>query len=309
MRYPSLARLRTFATVAETGSFRKAATQLHLSQPALSAHIRDLEQTLGVPLFNRTTRAMQLTPDGERFLARTRRALDEIESGLLDVREQVKLQRGRVTIACVPIVASYVIPKALALFSKRHPLVEVQIWDVVSKVLVRQVIDREADFGVGPRPDPDDDIEFVPFIRDPFIALFPEGHALASAPAVRLRQLIDFPLLTLRAGTTVRENLNQAFEQNGLTLKPAYELSQQYTIGGLVAAGLGVALLPSMSLSMLDTPRLRVVPIVAPKISRDVGFIQRRDQPHRPSVRAFLKALSDCFHHPMPESPRVRRRK
>lgn len=300
MIYPSLTKLRTFAAVAENGSFRKASEQLHLSQPALSAHIRDLEQALGIPLFHRTTRTVRLTVDGERFLVRTRRALDEIESGLLELQDHVELQRGRVIVACVPVIACHVVPKGLALFSQRHPLVKVQILDVVARTLVRRVLDREADIGLGPCPEPDDDLEFVPFMRDPFVAVFPEGHELADSPGVRLQELVRFPLLTLAAGTTVRSDLDRAFEQQGLTLRPTYEMSQQYTLGGMVEAGLGIALLPAMSLSMLRTPRLRAVPIVDPEIVREVGIIQRRDQAHRPSVRAFLQSLSDSSKQALP---------
>ncbi|MCC6775997.1 MAG: LysR family transcriptional regulator [Hyphomicrobiales bacterium] len=316
MIYPSLTKLRTFAAVAEQGSFRKASTQLHLSQPALSAHIRDLEQSLGVPLFHRTTRKVQLTAEGERFLARTRRALDEIESGLLEIRDQAELQRGRVIIAAVPMIACHVVPKVLALFSQRHPLVKVQILDVIGQTMARQILDRDVDIGIGPSPERNDDLEFLPVLRDPLVAVFPEKHELAGKRGVRLDELAKLKLLTLATGTTVRSDLDQAFERQGLSLRPVFEVFQQYTLGGMVEAGLGIALLPAMSLSMLRTPRLRAVPIVDPEIVREVGLIQRRDQNHPPSVRAFLDAFSDTFdletrisaHRPKAK-PRIRERK
>jgi LysR family carnitine catabolism transcriptional activator len=295
MIYPSLVKLRTFAAVAQNASFRRASEQLHLSQPALSAHIRDLEEGLGVPLFHRTTRMVRLTADGERFLVRTLRALDEIDSGLLELRDHVALQRGTVTVACVPMIACHVLPKVIALFSSRHPLVKVQILDVVAQIMVQRVLGGEADVGVGPRPRFEHDLEFLAFVRDPFVAIFPAEHALAASSGVRLKDLVTFPLLALAQGTTVRSDLDRAFDEKGLTLRPAYEVFQQYTLGGMVEAGLGIALLPSMSLSMLNTPRLHAVPIVDPAIVREVGLIQRRDRAHGPSVRAFLEALADSF--------------
>jgi LysR family carnitine catabolism transcriptional activator len=295
MIYPSLTKLRSFAAVAASGSFRKASAKLNLSQPALSAHIRGLEEALGAPLFHRTTRTVRLTSDGERFLVRTRRALDEIESGMLELRDRVESQRGRVTIACVPMIACHVVPKVLALFSQRHPLVKVQILDVTGQTLARQVLDRDVDLGIGPSPVRNDELEFEPILRDPIVAVFLDTHPLAGAHGVRLGDLAEQPLLTLAPGTTVRSDLDNAFERQGLSLRPAYEVLQQYTLGGMVEAGLGVALLPAMSLSMLRTPRLRAVPIVDPEIVREVGLIQRKDQNHRPSVHAFLEALSDAF--------------
>lgn len=295
MIYPSLTKLRSFAAVAENGSFRKASIQLHLSQPALSAHVSDLEQSLGIPLFHRTTRTVALTVEGERFLVRTRRALDEIESALLEIRDQTELQRGRVIVAAVPMIACHVIPKVLALFSQRHPLIKVQILDVIGQTMARQILDRDVDIGIGPSPGRNDDLEFLPILRDLLVAVFPEKHELAGKRGVRLEELAELQLLTLATGTTVRSDLDRAFERKGLSLRPAYEVFQQYTLGGMVEAGLGVALLPAMSLSMLRTARLKAVPIVDPEIVREVGLIQRRDQNHRPSVRAFLDALSDAF--------------
>ena len=106
MIYPSLTKLRSFVAVATHRSFRKASTQMNLSQPALSAHIRDLEEGLGCSLFHRTTRSVRLTSEGERLLGRVRQALYEIDTGLAELRDHVTLRRGRVMVACLPTFAS-----------------------------------------------------------------------------------------------------------------------------------------------------------------------------------------------------------
>lgn len=307
MIYPPFHKIRTFVAVAAHASFRKASEQLHLSQPALSAHIRDLEQVLGVPLFHRTTRSVRLTAEGERFLIRARRVIDELESGVMDLRDRATLQRGRVVVACVPTIACHVLPKVLATFSQRYPGIHVQVLDDWAQMLVRRVTDRTADIGIGPFPDRADDLQFASITHDRFVAVFPQQHPLAAAPKVRLKELLKFPLLTLVSGTNVRAVLERAFAQQGMAFRPAYEVLNHYTLGGMVEAGLGVTALPSMALSMLSNPLLKTAVITNPGITREVGIIQRRDHARTPAVDAFLETLSETFARPAGQNHARRR--
>lgn len=295
MIYPSFNKIRTFAAVAALGSFRKASEQLNLSQPALSAHVRDLEEVLGVPLFHRTTRSVRLTSDGEGFLVRARRVLDELESGIMELRDRATLQRGRVIVACVPTIACHVLPKVLATFAQRYPGIDVQVMDDAAQVLIRRVSDRTADIGIGPFPERADDLQFTSIAHDRFVAVFPGDHPLGRSSRVNLKELLKYPLLTLVAGTNVRSVLERAFERQGMTFRPAFEVVNHYTLGGMVEAGLGVTALPSMALSMLSNPLLKTAVITNPSITRDVGIIQRRDHAHTPSVSVFLQTLSESF--------------
>ena len=291
MIYPALTKIRTFATVAAQGSFRKASEQLHLSQPALSTHIRDLEETLGVPLFHRTTRSVRLTAEGERFLGHAQRALDEIKSGIIESRDQAMLQRGRVIVACVPSVACHILPNVLPSFSKRHPGIEIQIHDGYAGDVVKLVGDRKADIGLGPFAGGIDDLNFHSLTHDRFVAVLPSNHALAANSKVQLKELIRYPLLTLATGTNVRALLEQALAKHDIPFRPALEVHHHYTLGGMVEAGLGITIVPSMAVSMLGHPPLKTADIVNPAISREVGIIQRRDQAATPAVKAFLRAL------------------
>jgi len=288
--YPSLSKLRTFIAVAQQKSFRKASEALHLSQPALSAHIRDLEKDLRIPLFHRTTRSVVLTSEGERLLIGAQRALDELDSVLLELRDQVALLRGRIVISCLPSVAYSFLPPVIAAFAKKHPDVDVRVFDELNASLLQRVMSREADFAIGPRPD-ETDLEFLPLFRDPFVAVVPNSHPLAAQKSVRLKALARLPILTLGGRTNVREHLDRAFANAGLSLKPVYETSHRAALSGMAEAGLGVALLPGMVQSMLHNPSLTTVKIVEPEIVREFGIIQRRDQAHRPAAIAFLSSL------------------
>lgn len=295
MIYPSIGQLRAFVAIANYGSFRKAAEQLHLSQPALSNQIRELEQAVSISLFHRTTRSVRLTIDGERFLIRARRALDELESGVAELHDQAAIQRGRVVTSCLPALAYTLLPRAIASLARHHPDIEVHVFDEVAPSLFRRVLSRKADFGIGPRPERDDDLMFTPILQDPFVSIFPRTHPIAAHSEVPLKYLMKFPLLTLSLGSNVRTVLDRAFAERGFTLRPTYEAFHRSILCGLVEAGLGVALLPKSIIAMMDTGGLMTAQLVEPTIVRELGIIQRKDQVSTPAANAFLVAFEQCL--------------
>ena len=295
MIYPTVTQLRAFAAVAEQGSFRKAANQLQLSQPALSIQIRDLEQIVRVSLFHRTTRSVEMTEEGEHFLQRVRRVLDELESGLLEIRDQAAIKGGRVIVACLAPVACSVLPKVIASFARNYPGVEIQVLDDFAIEVVERVLERQADFGLGAEPGPNDDLLFTPIVEDALVAAVPPDHIIAEHPVVRLRELTNFPLITFPSGTYVRTYLEKVFEEQALVLNPAYESYHRSTLCGFAEAGLGVAILPQMVLQMMGNTVLKAAEIVEPRLPRQVGIIERRDQVFTPSASIFLDTIRNTF--------------
>jgi DNA-binding transcriptional LysR family regulator len=293
LMYPSAHKIRSFMAVAENLSFRRASELLNLSQPALSAHVRDLEAATGVPLLMRTTRSVRLTPAGTQFLSRAKQALAELQLAVSEVKELAQLQRGRVIVACVPTVASSALPGILTTFARRFPGIQIQVMDEISERMHRRVIDREADLGIGPAERRSDEIEFTPLTRDHFIAVCSRSHDWAKRRHVRLSELTKVPFLTLKRTTNVRMVLEKAFEQAGLQVIPAYELNHHYTLGAMVSAGLGVTALPSMSLSLLGHPSVRGLKIVSPEVYRVIGVVRRRREPLSPAAEAFLDVISE----------------
>jgi LysR family transcriptional regulator, carnitine catabolism transcriptional activator len=295
MTYPSLSQLRAFAAVAEHGSFTKAANQLNLSQPALSNQIRDLEQTVRISLFHRTTRNVHLTEEGERFLMRVRHALNELDSGLLEMRDQAAIKGGRVIVACLAPVACSVLPKVIAAFARNHPGVEIQVFDDFAIEVVKRVLGREADFGLGAEPSLNDDLLFTPILEDALVAVVPPDHAIAAHPVVRLRDLANYPLITFASGTYVREYLERVFDEQALALNPVHESYHRSTLCGFAEAGLGVAILPKMVLQMMGNTVLKTVEIVEPRLPRRIGIIQLRDQTMTPSAAIFLDTIRNML--------------
>jgi DNA-binding transcriptional LysR family regulator len=293
--YPSLTKIRSFISVAEHASFRRASEDMLLSQPALSTHIRHLEAELGVVLLSRTTRSVRLTPAGEQFLIRAKRAVSELQSAVLELKDQATLRRGRVTVACLPTIASSSLPAVLVAFARRHPGVHVEVLDEVADVLYQRVASGQADVGIGPAQSRKQDLEFISMVDDHFRAVFPSDHMFAGRKTVKLAEMVKHPFLTLASHTNVRSILERAFREAGFELDPKYEFCHHYTLGGMVEAGLGITALPSMSLSILGHPRLMNARIVEPKVTRVIGVLRRRNDALSPAAAAFLSAVWEVF--------------
>ncbi len=291
-----LRQVATFVCLAETQSFRRAAERLRLSQPAVSAHIRELERQVGVALVHRTTRHVSLTPEGRAFAVRARRALDELDLASQDLRELAAVHRGRVVVACIVPMMTTVVPNVVQRISQLHPGLEVEIKDVLSAQLDQLIVRGEADLGIGPRP-ADSHLAFERLGRDDFVAALPTGHPLAGREAISLRELLAYPIVTTTRNTSARMVIERASHQLHQTLQPRFELMYHFSVGRMVEAGLGVTALPRSAVPGLASQRIVTVDI-KPRITRDLGLITRRGYQFSPAAQAFAAVLKAEFAKP-----------
>ncbi len=283
-------RMMTLVDLAETASFRRTAERLKLSQPAVSAHIRELEQYFGVALVYRTTRRVTLTAEGLALAARARRAFEELEMASQDLRDLAAIHRGRVVLACIPPMMASIVPQAVRSVAAEFPAIEIEIRDVLSGQL-EQLVDRgEADIGVGPQP-PSRTLAFTRLIRDHFVAAVPAGHALAGRRTVDLEELLKQPLVATNTDANARSILDRTLQRLRRPVMPRFELIHHFSVGRLVAAGLGVAILPGMAVPTLGAEGIRIVEIKSPRIFRDIGIVSRPNYRPSPAARAFLAVL------------------
>jgi LysR family transcriptional regulator, carnitine catabolism transcriptional activator len=289
-----LRQVSTFVCLAETQSFRRAAERLRLSQPAVSAHIRELERQVGVALVHRTTRHVSLTEEGKAFAVRARRALDELEMASQDLRELAAVQRGRVTVACIVPLMAKIVPNVVARIQQMHPGLEIEIRDVLSGQLGQLIAQGEADFAIGPRP-LGSNLTFTRLERDYFVAALPPNHPLAGREAVDLRELLDYPIITTTRTTNSRAVLERAVHQLGRTLQPRFELVHHFSVGRMLEAGLGANILPRTAVPSLASTRIVTVDIKSPRLYRDLGLIARREYQFSPAAQAFVTVLKTYF--------------
>jgi DNA-binding transcriptional LysR family regulator len=309
-----LRQVSTFVCLAETQSFRRTAERLQLSQPAVSAHIRELERQVGVALVHRTTRHVSLTAEGKAFAVRARRALEELAMASEDLRELAAVHRGRVVVACIVPMMATVMPKAIQRIHELHPGLEIEIWDVLSGQLEQLIVRGEADLALGPRP-AGANLSFIHLERDYFVAALPKGHPLAKREAVTFRELAAYPLILTPRHTNGRRVLDQAIEHLHLTLRPQFELVHHFSVGKMVEAGFGVTVLPRLAVPNLSIPGLVTVELKSPRIYRDLGVITRREYQFSPAAHAFVTVLKSLFapvaerEDEEPKAPKTTRRR
>jgi LysR family carnitine catabolism transcriptional activator len=285
----TLRRLRSFLAVAELGSFRRAAERLSISQPALSVHIKEVEDEIGISLFRRTTREVRLTEEGARFAVQVSRILGEIDSLVEDLKEQAAVQRGRVEVACVPSIASQVLPRILSQFARDHPNVTVHVHDDRSEIIEQLVSKSAVDIAISPPPGRNSDLIFEHVLDDPYVAILPESHPLAMRSTVPVEALLKYPLIMMRVGLNMRQVFDDALGPLAARAKPLYEVYHHDTLLGFVTENLGIGAMPAMTLANIRDRALAFAQIVDPIISRQIGFLRRRGETLNPAARKFME--------------------
>ena len=290
-----LRRIRSLIALAEHGGFRAAADSLGLSQPTLSAHIAQLETVLGAPLVSRTTRVVRLTTMGKRFLNRARRAVEEVELAVLELRDEAALKRGRVAVACTPTLAAHILPAAIRKFNESYAGISVQVIDDVAPAVERHVLEGAADIGFTAKPERTAALVYQRLAIDPFVAVLSLENPLAGAARLALRELAQEQMIALAPGTSIRRRIEYGFAEAGLRYEPRFEVRHHSTALGLAEAGLGVAILPRVALPQTRPRGLRVIVIDEPKLTRELGRIHRRGEALSPAALGFIRALHSDF--------------
>lgn len=283
--------LQAFVLVAEYNSFRRAAEVSHRSQSATSMQIKQLEEQLGVSLFHRTTRHIQITHEGERLLQAARQALAALDAGLRDIRDTGDLQKGSVLIGCVPTIASTRLPYALALFEKLYPGVTVHVREMLSIALFESVRRQEVDFGIGPQTNDSKALCFQAIYSDEMCAFVPRSYKLARKDAITLREISQFPVLTWGNQTTLDAALTPILEREGISFNTKYEVTEPHTAVAMSAAGLGIAILPRIMLPAQGHPSLRILPLAGVSLSRQISIITLRGNTFSPAAAHLAQIL------------------
>jgi DNA-binding transcriptional LysR family regulator len=291
----TLRELEAFLGVARLGSFTRAARSLHMSQPALTVRIRHLEDALGVRLLDRTTRSVALTQVGREFLPVVERVLGEIDAVALNARELAGKQRGLVTVAALPSIASTLLPTTVAAFKIRHPGITIRLRDAVAQRVINLVKTGEADFGIGSPTVPDAELRVSPLMDDPVCVAVPPGHPLERRERIHLDDLLKSPLILMDREYSVRALIEAAFHSIGRPIVPAYEASYVPTALGLVKAGLGIAIIArSAAGEAAELVGLRARPIDHPALVRHIGLIESASRSLSPAAQQFVGAVHEA---------------
>jgi DNA-binding transcriptional LysR family regulator len=295
-----LQQMRYVVAVAETRNFTRAAERCEVVQSSLSHRIAGLERELGVRLFARTSRRVELTSAGEAFVAAARDCLAAADRAAADAAAATGVVRGRLAVGVIVTTAAVDVPELLQRYRARHPQVRVDLRSGRSDDLAAAVRDGKLDIAFLGLPESQrpTDVEAVALDHDRHALLVPADHPLARAPQVTLREITDETFVDFVSGTPARAQSDQAFAAAGLVRDVAYEAGVVELITRLVARGLGVALLPSAFITPLAQadPTLALIP-VSDGPSRIEYLIWSRFNPS-PATRAMLKVLGVPASHP-----------
>jgi DNA-binding transcriptional LysR family regulator len=270
----SLRQLRAFLAVARHRHFRRAAEHLHLSQPAISRHIAELESELGVRLFDRTTREVVPTETGRYLESAIERVLDELEGVLGHVHSEGERRRGKVRIASVPTLSASLMPLCIADCAQEYPELTIQLHDQAQTLVLDSVRGGEVDFGIAIDPPESGDFDCETLMQDPFYLACRPDHPLAALKSVPWKKLQGQPLVLLDYSSGSRRLIDQALHKHGVAATVVQQTGHTHTAFRMVEAGLGVTITPALS---SPPPSLAMRPLT-PTEQRTVMLIHRRQR-------------------------------
>ncbi|AHX15656.1 LysR family transcriptional regulator [Dyella jiangningensis] len=283
----SLRQLRVFLAVARQQHFRRAAESLHLSQPAVSRHIAELESELGLKLFDRNTREVVPTEAGRYLESAIGRVLDELEGVLAHVHSESERRRGKVHVASVPTLSAGLMPQCIAGCARRFPDLAIQLHDQAQTMVLDSVRGGEVDFGLAIEPPDTGEFDTELLLRDPFMLVCRPDHPLASLDRVPWRKLQGQPLILLDYSSGSRRLIDQVFARRGIEPIVVQQTGHTHTAFRMVEAGLGISVSPALS----PPPPTLVARPLTPQEHRDVVLLKRRQRSLSPLAAVVWEAL------------------
>lgn len=281
----SLRHLLAFVALAEHRSFTRAAEACHLSQPAFSALVRQLEDEVGARLFDRSTRHVALSAEGREFQPGAQRAIAEFEAALGGVRERALRERGRVSIALLPSLAAGWLPEVLAGFRERHPGLALEVADVLSEACIARVTSGQADLALAATRAETPELQAEWSCSDGFHLVCRADHPLARRRKLQPADLARHPFVHLSRTSSVRQYVDAATHPHP---PPAViEVDQLATVAGMVRAGLGISVVPALTLYQFAGPGLVTRPLDWPGLERSLYLVRRRERALSFAAQAF----------------------
>ena len=296
----SIRQLNAFIKVADNGSFTRASDQMYLTQSAVSGLIKELELSLGVVLFDRTTRQLSLSVVGHHLLPQARRILNEMQLFENEASSLTSLAQGNVRLAVSQFAASSM-PAVIAQFAKQYPDISVSLLDCSAEHLLKHIQDIEVDLGVGTElgfTDTEDDIKADLLYQLPFCVVIPERHPLAKKSVIIWQDLLYSPLITLQGPFLEQVTAELADEVASHVQQARYKVNFMSTALEMTRQGFGITLcLPYMPevIDWVSANGLQMRPLAQPSKMRQFFIYQRSSRALSPATIAFKEFLQRYF--------------
>ena len=282
--------LKVLVTVARTLSFSRTAELFFLTQPTLTKIVHDIEGQVGVQIFERTTRSVRLTRDGEEIVPVALQLLQDYENGISDLEGIARRRRQRIAVAALPTLAAMLLPAAVADLQRDIPDLILKVHDVQNDAALELLKSRQVDLALTAADRIAPDLSYEEIVREPFVALVP-AKGPSNVPDRWLEvELQRLPIITMPRGASTRTLVEARFVEQGIPFRPFLEVQNLCSIARFVKAGCGTALLPLLGALLVADDDLRIIRLEgAPE--RSVGVVTRIEAEQRPLVQRVLAVV------------------
>jgi DNA-binding transcriptional LysR family regulator len=287
----TLRQIRVVLAVAQHRSFTGAARSVGLSQSAVSLSVRQVEEELGVRLLDRTTRRAQLTAVGDAIVASLARLVGELDNTLREAKDMAAQQRGTASIAVVPSVANRLMPDVIVACGESYPHVKIVLDDCSASEVIRKVARGDAELGIYGGPLPPADLREQMLCSDAFRIVMRRDDPFAEREWIRWSALAGRRLIMLNSTSGSRDLIVAGLAQSGAAVEIVLDLAQPHSVTAMVAAGIGIAIMPELAAPTIDDPVLTSAALIEPEIRRTITLIQRPDRSLSPAAAALRKVV------------------
>ncbi len=293
----SFRQIRVFLAVAQERNFSRAGAKIGLSQPAVSRAIHELEDELGVRLFDRTTREVVLTEAGAMLAQRLPQWMDELDNMLMELRNWAGMRRGKVRVASSPTLSAMLMPLCLAECAQREPGMEILLLDRVQADVLDSVLSGEVDFGVVVEPSAERlrDLDGETILTDPFVAVVPAGSPMLQGQGRELswRALAGCSLVLLDQASGSRRLIDEALREHDVEHRVVQQVGHATAAFEMIRAGLGVSIMPGLAISEAGLPGLEVRRL-KPALTRRIMLVHRRNRAPAPLAQYLWEIIKTC---------------
>ncbi|WP_235594762.1 LysR family transcriptional regulator [Paraglaciecola hydrolytica] len=289
----SFRQVQAFICIARSTTFAEAAEKMFISQPALSSAIKKMETQLGGVLFSRTTRKVELSPEGALFLPVALRLMNEWDEAFSDLHHLFAMGRGKLSIAAMPSFAAGQLPLILQLYQAEFPNIKMSVADIVMEEVYKEVREGRVEIGFTFEHERQEGTIFHPLFTDHFMLILPSEHPLNSLKSIQWQDIVAYPFVAMNKNSAMRGWIENHIQRLGYQLNVVAEAGQLATLGQFVKHGLGVSVVPGLCQEQMSGKGLTCIPLQHnlqdSGLSKKVGMVK--------ISRSNLSVVADTFWH------------
>jgi LysR family carnitine catabolism transcriptional activator len=297
----SLPLIEAFIALEDCLQFTQGAKRCNVSQSAFSQMIARLEAQVGARLFDRDTRSVRLTPEGELFSRKARKIALDIDSALMEMRDYTEKRRGKLALAVPPSLAADWVPSILHKYRELYPGISLELFDTYSERGLQLLRECRVEIAVTAQPGNTGEFSARLLFEEPFQLACHTGHAIATRQELQLDDFADLPMIHLVSTESIRVTSNSKLHKLRPLLRELHvretglEVEHLATLAGLIDRGMGVSVVPQLSLSQFGRTNVAMVPISRQAFMRQIFMVKRHGQSLSPAGAAFVELMEESL--------------